>query len=102
MQRNAILDSVRPMKTTTSVLAWTFQIGKDTYQVCEYDSRWTGPRAGIWRCSRNGSKRLSEQLYECRQKDHQQAIREWLDIQELAEIDAMEPDADTGMVDTEE
>ena len=102
MQRDKVLGSIKPMKTTTQVLAWTFQIGADTYQVCEYDSRFTGPRAGIWKCTKNGSKRISEQLYECRKKDYMQGVQEFCDLMELAEIDAMESTADTGMTENNE
>jgi len=57
MQRDKALKTLRSVKTTTKVLAWVITVGNVHYQICEYDSRWTGPRTAIWVSNKTGSKR---------------------------------------------
>lgn len=79
MSKSKALGSIKPMKTTTAVKAWTMKHGGKTYQVCEYDSRMTGPSTSVWECNGTGSKRLSDELYHRKGMDHFQGASEFLD-----------------------
>jgi hypothetical protein len=79
MSKSKALGTLKPMKTTTAVKAWTMKCDGKTYQVCEYDSRMTGPSTSIWECNGTGSKRLSDELRYRKGMDHFAAASEFLD-----------------------
>lgn len=79
MSKSKALGSIKPMKTTTAVKAWTFKHDGQTYQVCEYDSRMTGPSTSIWKCNGTGSKRTSDMIFDRKGMDHFQGVSEFLD-----------------------
>ena len=87
MSKDKILGTLRPMKTTTAVKAWTFKAGGNTYQVCEFSSRMTGNETGIWQSNGTGSKRLTEQLFSYKGLDHFAAASAFLDELELTAIE---------------
>jgi len=80
MQRDKALKTLRSVKTTTKVLAWVITVGNVHYQICEYDSRWTGPRTAIWESNKTGSKRNTQDpILTINGMNHQLAAERLLD-----------------------
>ena len=92
MQRDKALGSIRSVKTTTKVLAWVMTVEGKHYQICTYESRWTGSCTTIWESNRSGSNRINpnKPVYHMSGQDHFLAATRFLDELELAEIDQTE------------
>ena len=88
MTREAVIESIQPLKAETKLKAWMMQKDDKFYHIASYGGVYRIlPQTAIWECNKRGKRLTTESIFSVSGQNHLKCANAFLDFLEELDIE---------------